>query len=188
MLTHFADDFFIGIGDINSSFLAKVNPLTPSNTATPSQQSEPSTGELVPPPIANGADPATTADALPDADKLPTPEEIDSAELEKKIMLSTNNAALDEQFEQRPLAKKQEELQDAVINENNSNSSQGSDSKNKVDNETHTEDSSTSSQIEKPKQALLKNDDVELCRIGKVDFFSLMRSAGADTLTSLASG
>jgi RNA polymerase II subunit A-like phosphatase len=126
---------------------------------------------MVLPFIVKGTDPATTADALPDPDKPPTPEEIDSAELEKKIMLSTNNAALDEQFEQRPLAKKQEELQGAVVNEGSSNSSQGSDSKNKIDNETHTEDSSTSYQSEKPKQALLKNDDVELNRIGKVNFF-----------------
>ncbi|KAF7784248.1 hypothetical protein Agabi119p4_413 [Agaricus bisporus var. burnettii] len=142
-------DFFIGIGDINSSFLAKVNPLTPSPTATASQQPEPSAG------------------ALPDTAKPPTPEEMDSAELEKKIMLSTNNAALDEQFEQRPLAKKQEELQGTVVSETSSTSSQASDSKNKLENETPTEESPTT-QTEKPMQALLKNDDVELNRIGKL--------------------
>jgi len=32
------DDFFIGIGDINSSFLAKIAPLTPSSTATTNPQ------------------------------------------------------------------------------------------------------------------------------------------------------
>lgn len=92
---------------------------------------------------------------------------MDSAELEKKIMLSTNNAALDEQFEQRPLAKKQEELQGTVVSETSSTSSQASDSKNKLENETPTEESPTP-QTEKPMQALLKNDDVELNRIGKV--------------------
>jgi RNA polymerase II subunit A-like phosphatase len=101
----------------------------------------------------------------------PTPEDIETAELEQKILLSTNNAALDEQLEQRPLAKKQEELEGAVVQETNNSSSEQPSSENQpsASEQTAESDISTSTHHpEKPKQALLKNDDVELDRIGKV--------------------
>lgn len=108
--------------------------------------------------------------ALSDSPESLSPEEIEKAEIEKKIMLSTNNAALDEQFEQRPLAKKQEELQGAN-HESSSNPSQEPTPENQPsDNEKPTENqiATPTHHPEKPRQALLKNDDTELDRVGKV--------------------
>ncbi|KAF9453897.1 hypothetical protein P691DRAFT_791077 [Macrolepiota fuliginosa MF-IS2] len=166
-------DFFVGIGDINSSFLAKITPLTPSLTATTPQLPESPSGELAQSPslTVDGTDDATTVHALPDSSEPITPEEIEKAEIEKKIMLSTNNAALDEQFEQRPLAKKQEELRDAVAHESSSNPSQEPTTESQPSNSEKPADDQAASPThhpEKPKQALLKNDDAELDRIGKL--------------------
>lgn len=175
VLTYCTDDFFIGIGDINSSFLAKITPLTPSATATTPQQPEPPSGESAPSSTVDGADTAITVNALPDSPEISSPEEIDNAELEKKIMLSTNNAALDEQFEQRPLAKKQEELQGAIAHENSNTPSQESNSQPSGDENPAEDPSSHPHHPEKPKQALLKNDDRELDRIGKVSLRGVPR-------------
>ena len=70
-------------------------------------------------------------------------------------MLTRNNAALDAQLEERPLAKKQEELQE----------------------NDDTKQASTSASVKEPwvkpenlpKKTLLKNDDHELDRLGKVE-------------------
>jgi CO dehydrogenase nickel-insertion accessory protein CooC1 len=75
-------------------------------------------------------------------------------------MLTRNNAALDAQLEERPLAKKQEELQD----------------------HDDAQQASTSASVKKPspkpgnlpKKALLKNDDHELERLGKVGGIYMM--------------
>ena len=72
-------------------------------------------------------------------------------------MLTRNNAALDAQLEERPLAKKQEELQE----------------------HDDTQQASTSTSVKEPwtkpvnlpKKTLLKNDDRELDRLGKVSYF-----------------
>jgi RNA polymerase II subunit A-like phosphatase len=68
-------------------------------------------------------------------------------------MLTRNNAALDAQLEERPLAKKQEELQE----------------------HDDTQQASTSKEPllkpgNLPKKTLLKNDDHELDRLGKVGY------------------
>lgn len=71
-------------------------------------------------------------------------------------MLTRNNAALDAQLEERPLAKKQEELQE----------------------HDDTQQASTSACVKEPwlkpgnlpKKTLLKNDDHELERLGKVGY------------------
>lgn len=159
VLTHWIDDFFVGIGDINSTFLAKITPLTPSLAATtPEQPNLPSDESAQPPTSLDSPEPLV-------------PDELEKAELEKKILLSTNNAALDEQFQQRPLAKKQEELQ--VVAEQGGDSRRSSQEPSSGDQPQEGEipgetlvDSST--HPEKSKQALLKNDDRELDRIGKV--------------------
>ncbi|CAA7268063.1 unnamed protein product [Cyclocybe aegerita] len=149
-------DFFVGIGDINSSFLPKIEPLTtavpistPDVKATDgpngSSSSSVAVGD-VPPPT-----PVDTSPSIP-----LTPAEVEKAELETTVMQTKNNAALDAQLEQRPLAKKQEELQEHEA-------------------QTQQQASSTvpvkepSPKPEKlPKKALLKNDDYELGRIGKL--------------------
>ncbi|KXN90103.1 RNA polymerase II subunit A C-terminal domain phosphatase [Leucoagaricus sp. SymC.cos] len=147
-------DFFVGIGDINSSFLAKITPLTPSTTATTPQLPQTPSGHVV-----------------PDSSEPPSPEDIETAELEQKILLSTNNAALDEQFESRPLAKKQEELEGGAVQHvaNNSTPEPPSENQPSSSNEKDVENETAAPvyQLEKPKQALLKNDDTELDRIGK---------------------
>lgn len=71
-------------------------------------------------------------------------------------MLTRNNAALDAQLEERPLAKKQEELQE----------------------HDDVQQASTSACVKEPwpkpgnlpKKTLLKNDDHELERLGKVGY------------------
>lgn len=71
-------------------------------------------------------------------------------------MLTRNNAALDAQLEERPLAKKQEELQE----------------------HDDAQQASTSASVKEPwlkpenlpKKTLLKNDDHELERLGKVGY------------------
>ncbi|EGO02585.1 hypothetical protein SERLA73DRAFT_102556 [Serpula lacrymans var. lacrymans S7.3] len=135
-------DFFVGIGDINSTFLPKVQPLTtaippvPGNTASPA---------ILSPPVL-------------------TTEALERNELASKTLLTQNSLALEAQVEERPLAKKQEELRfasdDGKVTE--------------VAQETPAGRSATGCQEKqcastKPdkgvRQALLNNDDVELQRV-----------------------
>ncbi|KAI9570383.1 hypothetical protein HD554DRAFT_2321490 [Boletus coccyginus] len=127
-------DFFVGIGDINSVFLPKVEQLAPTvhtptlgKPITPSAPSE----SVVPPPS-------------PSPSPLVQPEEPQRAEIVSKALLTQNSLVLEAQVEERPLAKKQEELQDAE----------------------HTIASTSNVKAEHPRKALLKNDDVELRRVG----------------------
>jgi RNA polymerase II subunit A-like phosphatase len=175
-LTLRVDDFFVGIGDINSSFLAKITPLTPSSTATSPQQPGSPSGEPFLPSLSstlNGTDIENTGEDLSDSSEPLTPEAIETAEFQNKILLSTNAAALEEQFEQRPLAKKQEELEGVASHDTTSTSSQESSSDNQsADGQKSAESPAVipTHHPEKPKHALLKNDDIELERIGKVCF------------------
>ncbi|KAF9245912.1 hypothetical protein BU15DRAFT_70971 [Melanogaster broomeanus] len=121
-------DFFVGIGDINSAFLPKVEPLAPA-VHTPT---------LATPPIAT-----TSVVASSSPSPLAVPEEQERAENESKALLTQNSLALEAQVEERPLAKKQEELQD------------------ETDAVTPTEKLKT----DHPRKALLKSDDVELRRV-----------------------
>jgi RNA polymerase II subunit A-like phosphatase len=76
-------------------------------------------------------------------------------------MLTRNNAALDAQLEERPLAKKEKELQEHEIQENQQAEHLAV--------ETASNVKEPSPKPEKHhKKALLKNDDYELVRIGKV--------------------
>ncbi|KAG9314177.1 hypothetical protein JVU11DRAFT_4963 [Chiua virens] len=121
-------DFFVGIGDINSAFLPKVEPLAPAVHTPTIGKPAPSTS-VVPPPS---------------PDPLAQPEESECVENESKTLLTQNSLALEAQVEERPLAKKQEELQDAEP----------------------SVASKDSVKTEYPRKALLKNDDVELRRVG----------------------
>lgn len=78
-------------------------------------------------------------------------------------MLTQNNAALDAQLEERPLARKEKELQE--------NKSQEEQQSEQTTSETTPVVKEPSPKPEKMhKKALLKNDDYELIRIGKVCF------------------
>jgi len=157
LLNFGTDDFFIGIGDINSSFLPKVDPLTPAVLPPPSSKTAPSMNSALSPSNSSESAIPTAVDTSPSVPPSPVEEEI--AELQTTAMLTRNNAALDAQLEERPLAKKEKELQEHEIQENQ-----------------QAEPASTlkepSPRQEKHhKKALLKNDDYELIRIGKVRAF-----------------
>ncbi|KAJ6601302.1 hypothetical protein DFH09DRAFT_1257841 [Mycena vulgaris] len=147
-------DFFVGIGDINSAFLPKIVPLTP--VAPPAAAPEAPEPALDPLP---SDDPAQVTLSLPAP---VSPVEAAQTELTEKAMLTQNTIALEAQVEERPLAKKQEELQVASAESPSAGTRAET-------NETLTQNS-TSPAPEKPprKAALLKNDDNELQRLGKL--------------------
>jgi len=75
-------------------------------------------------------------------------------------MLTQNSLALEAQVEERPLAKKQEELQTAS-NESGRSTDQSTPSDAPSSERVQERDAS-------PRKALLKNDDTELKRVGDV--------------------
>jgi RNA polymerase II subunit A-like phosphatase len=98
----------------------------------------------------------------PSPSPLTQPEERDRAEIESKAMLTQNSLALEAQVEERPLAKKQEELQGIPIRSKNCSYNDTS-----TDTE-HIVAPTGNVDPEHPRKALLKNDDVELRRVGTV--------------------
>lgn len=99
----------------------------------------------------------------------PADEEV-AAEILQKEMIARNSLALEAQVEERPLAKLQEELQEAANGQLESESPASNIS-------SQSEDTSKSSETPGEKhhhrKALLKNDDVELQRIKRVSRVSL---------------
>ena len=81
-------------------------------------------------------------------------------------MLTQNSLALEAQVEERPLAKKQEELQGIVIRSKSYSYNDTS-----TDTE-HTVASTGNVKPEQPRKALLKNDDMELRRVGTVSNYN----------------
>ncbi|PPQ79874.1 hypothetical protein CVT25_002930 [Psilocybe cyanescens] len=157
-------DFFVGIGDINSSFLPKIEPLTPSVLNMPTPTSVASiNGTTNVSTLESNANPidADTSSTVP---TIAPDEEI--TELET-AMFTQNNAALDAQLEERPLAKKEKELQEHEIQEQ-----QGAEQAPAEETSASAENLPTPTPSPKPekthKKALLKNDDYELDRIGKL--------------------
>lgn len=148
------DDFFVGIGDINSSFLPKIEPLITAGPIPPPKIAAPNgQARVSKSPKGSGVD---TSPVLP----LDT-EEADAAESQATALLTQNNAVLDAQLEERPLAKKQEELQVHEIEEQQQKTVSSSAT------ETPVNEIPLGPQ-KLPKKALLKNDDHELIRIGNV--------------------
>ncbi|OCH95692.1 hypothetical protein OBBRIDRAFT_787897 [Obba rivulosa] len=163
-------DFFVGIGDINSAFLPKLQPLTPVGLPGPSvvapatssitDPSSPST-----PPVATSTSTSTPSDApvlsetaAPTASSdLSANEE---AEIRKNEILTQNTLALEAQVEERPLARKQEQLQEATEGEKPVPSGDAASGPTTEPQE---------SKKEKPvRKALLKNDDRELVRVQQI--------------------
>ncbi|KAF7302491.1 RNA polymerase II subunit A C-terminal domain phosphatase [Mycena chlorophos] len=85
-------DFFVGIGDINGTFLPKNTMLGPAAPEKPPP---------APTKLAPGDPPSPTR----------TPSTVEAAE---KALIKENEIALEAQVEERPLAKKQEELKEEV--------------------------------------------------------------------------
>ena len=105
---HSTVEFFVGIGDINSAFLPKLEPLTPNLPQDPA-----SAGVAKIPPINIPPPEASTSPAVPAPDlDITAEEQAELVELAKTEILARNADALDAQLEERPLAKMQEQLQD----------------------------------------------------------------------------
>ncbi|KAJ6623178.1 hypothetical protein B0H10DRAFT_2011552 [Mycena sp. CBHHK59/15] len=161
-------DFFVGIGDINSAFLPKIEPLAP--TVPPpaplpsgSKESTLTAASSDPPP---SSDPAQVTPSLPQP---VSPLEAARAELTEKAMLTQNSIALEAQVEERPLAKKQEELQVASDEASAAPGAAGSAGESEAAaSETEKPGSKTPAPEKPHRKALLKNDDNELQRLGKL--------------------
>jgi RNA polymerase II subunit A-like phosphatase len=96
-------------------------------------------------------------------------EAVDTETLQKE-MIARNSLALEAQVEERPLAKLQEELQEAA---NDQLESERPASITSSQSETTSKPSDTPGERHHHRKALLKNDDVELRRIKRVSRVSL---------------
>ncbi|KAF8665249.1 hypothetical protein AX16_000271 [Volvariella volvacea WC 439] len=158
-------EFFVGIGDINSSFLPKVDPITgPIHSQPPAEAKDP--------PDLNGSAPASGSDSpSPTLVGSPTPSQpLDSSETEEDALeakVTENVLALEAQLEERPLAKMQEALEAEEANaENNEGSTvPGAASATSPKFELSGSSPAPAKSVRKP---LLKNDDYELERVGKL--------------------
>ncbi|KAG6915259.1 hypothetical protein DXG01_012444 [Tephrocybe rancida] len=166
-------DFYVGIGDINSTFLPKLEPLAPVMPSGP----PPSTAAKL--PASPGTD-AHTSDALVDALSAPTPlmvpelappPDSDSSDLTKTAMVTRNNLALEAQLEERPLAKKQEALSEGDVpheHHHHHHSEESLTPEPAPKEEKAKEERSTTPGPRPERKALLKNDDYELDRVSKI--------------------
>ena len=165
----FVDDFFVGIGDINSTFLPKVDALGGSSISQ------------APPPSASSGSGSDSATPKSTPSSAPSNSEDGSNEVDaegsngrpsavKKEMITQNTIALDAQMKERPLAKKQEQLEsddEGLGDENNEVSTEPKNDE--TQNGTGTQPSpSEPVKAKHHRKALLKNDDDELQRVGKV--------------------
>ncbi len=102
-----------------------------------------------------------------------TVDEAAAGEILQKEMMARNSLALDAQVEERPLAKLQEELQEAA---NGQGDSEGPAAENTPGNSVSTSRQPESSGGERHhRKALLKNDDTELRRVkgvGRIHSFN----------------
>ncbi|KAF7970876.1 hypothetical protein HWV62_22700 [Athelia sp. TMB] len=143
-------DFFVGIGDINSTFLPKVDPIT-AGAPAPSSRAPAATAPASATP--------TTATARE--------EERERGAAETKQMVVANSIVLEAQLEERPLAKKQEALLDdaeapepAITEDAVSKEDKGK--------EKEKASAMPATPEKHVRKALLKNDDVELQRVRKI--------------------
>lgn len=156
-LTLITDDFFVGIGDINSAFLPKINPLTAAVPTPPIKAGSVKEGGVQPP-----ASPASSETAVSEVSDSTLVDESD--ELMQKNMIDQNSLALEAQVEERPLAKKQEELEASPSEQTPAapgapvNPPSG----------PETRGGGTKKRNKAPPKALLRNDDFELHRVRNV--------------------
>ncbi|THH33114.1 hypothetical protein EUX98_g1053 [Antrodiella citrinella] len=155
-------DFFIGIGDINSAFLPKLEPMTPVLPQEAPQPLQPVESSVTfvesDEPSSQLTDVSESSLALPESSSsTDSIFEDDLTEIAKDDLITRNHMALDQQVEERPLAKKQEELQVEAVADTGT-SSNGS---------TQVIKDADTTPAPKPvaRKALLKNDDIELTRV-----------------------
>lgn len=168
-------DFFVGIGDINSTFLPKVEPLTAATSPRPADSeakeilrqdaADPRKLPLELQTTSPEADPGSTTTPLSTTLPVQLNEEVERAQLAANAMLKQNNLALEAQLEERPLAKKQEALQEgnAVAHEHSQHNAE-----NKPVAGAQTKLKESSPHKHEKRKALLKNDDHELERVAKL--------------------
>lgn len=161
------DDFFIGIGDINSTFLPKVDAMSATNVtqapSTPSQSAPPTQVPSSPPP-------SLPVDDQQDSEEGPDELSDEKPSVSKSEMIARNALALEAQLEERPLAKKQEELESDDDEAEKPNDLANSDPR--VDGQSNgTSAQADHTKVKHHRRALLKNDDDELKRIGRVRTF-----------------
>lgn len=180
LLTDFrVDDFFVGIGDINSAFLPKLEPMTPVLPQEAPKPLKPE-GEATTPTSDDSSD--TIATQLTDTTlSLPSSslsldeelslEEVEQSEIAKIEIITRNHMALDQQVEERPLARKQEELQVE-------SSAEAGPSSNDSAPDVKEDDSPSAAPKHAARKALLKNDDIEFVRVQNVrsDVFETLAS------------
>ncbi|KAH9081749.1 hypothetical protein EDB83DRAFT_2502993 [Lactarius deliciosus] len=153
-------DFFVGIGDINSAFLPKLDASTTSISPMP-----PPPAGRKPQTIARPMTPPPAPDSASSVSQSSTVDEEAAEEILQKEMMARNSLALEAQVEERPLAKLQEELQEVA---NGQHESEGP-----VTESASGKSESTSRPPESPgerhhRKALLKNDDTELRRVKRL--------------------
>ena len=139
------------------------------SSATPGRQPQtvPGTPGTTPPT----STPSASADDSQSSEIGPSPaDEAVSTEILQKEMIARNSLALEAQVEERPLAKLQEELQEAANDQLESESPASSTSS---QSENTSKPSETPGEKHHHRKALLKNDDVELLRIKRVSHVSL---------------
>ncbi|KAI5124127.1 hypothetical protein M0805_000940 [Coniferiporia weirii] len=166
-------DFFVGIGDINSTFLPKLDDMgasqiTPSSPVSPvappgsvTAGPEPSPAIPVSPLVSSSqhSDTETDETAVGSVDE--------QHSVVKTDMITQNTLALEAQVEERPLAKKQEQLESDDEAEN------VDDGASSVPGSDWSQNGAAPVQNDHFKgkhlrKALLKNDDDELVRIGQL--------------------
>jgi RNA polymerase II subunit A C-terminal domain phosphatase len=153
------DDFFVGIGDINSPFLPKLDPSSipgPKPPASSTEESIPSSDEK-PPVTVSPSELSSSSEATANtADQ-------DAKDAEADAAMTKAAEVLDAQLEERPLAKMQEELSEKGSQETSSSEI--------VTDEKPGEPPQTEAEPKKEKpvrKALLTNNDHELLRVKAV--------------------
>ena len=171
----YLDDFFVGIGDINSTFLPKIEPLTAATSPRPAggeakvlaQQGADISETLSPESQTTMPEASITSDITSLSTTIPVSsvEETERAQLAANAMLKQNNLALEAQLEERPLARKQEALQesDTAAHEHTQHSMED-----KPAAGVEVKQVESSLHKHEKRKALLKNNDFELERVAKV--------------------
>ena len=108
-----------------------------------------------------------------------------NTEILQKEMIARNSLALEAQVEERPLAKLQEELQEAANDQLEGESPATNTSS---QSENTSKPSETPGEKHHHRKALLKNDDVELRRIKRVSHISLELVTNLKTLSATGRG
>ena len=191
-------DFFVGIGDINSSFLPQRpgTQLTPAatTTATPDISKEPITGDgkEEPPPQTNGDSAHHTQAAITVEAEIPIiPVVSDASPLEQLVAMggsddqftrdaqtNSQKETIDKQVKEQPLLKQQQQLEaEDAASESSSTVTNGDAD---TSDESPTQDDSNVP--EKPKHNLLQDNDNELTQLEEslrsvhTEFYKLYRN------------